>query len=327
MLRPFPQLVACVVAACLAPCSFTSQARAHGIVGSRFFPATLVVDDPFVADELSLPTASYLKNGDQDQQTDFSIEFAKRLTDVIGVSVAPSWTHLQFHDGGHAIGVQNLETTLKYQFITLPEQEFLASVGLSVEWGGTGSAAVGAESYNVFTPMGFFGKGFGDLPDGLKWLRPFAVTGQIGYSLPETGDVYRGEDYTEHHPEYLVYGGTVQYSMPYLKASVMDLGLPYFLNHLIPIVEASFVSPTANNRAGEKTTGVICPGFLLIGGSFQVGAEAQFPINVQSGHNVGVVGQFHFYLDDLFPTTVGAPLFGPTSARLSSENAEMFGGR
>jgi len=34
------------------------SARAHGVVGQRFFPATLAIDDPFVADELSLPTAS-----------------------------------------------------------------------------------------------------------------------------------------------------------------------------------------------------------------------------------------------------------------------------
>src|SRR6476646_5026684 len=31
---------------------------AHGFAGKRFFPATLATDDPFVADELSLPTLS-----------------------------------------------------------------------------------------------------------------------------------------------------------------------------------------------------------------------------------------------------------------------------
>src|SRR5450631_3286738 len=33
----------------------------HGIAGKRFFPATLATDDPFVADELSLPTVSRRK--------------------------------------------------------------------------------------------------------------------------------------------------------------------------------------------------------------------------------------------------------------------------
>ena len=31
-------------------------AQAHGLIGKRFFPATLAIDDPFVADELSPPT-------------------------------------------------------------------------------------------------------------------------------------------------------------------------------------------------------------------------------------------------------------------------------
>ena len=30
---------------------------------------------------------------------------------------------------------------------------------------------------NTVQPGVFFGKGFGDLPNGLAWLRPFAVTG------------------------------------------------------------------------------------------------------------------------------------------------------
>ena len=47
-------------------------ALAHGIVGDRFFPATLAVDDPFVADELSLPTFAIFKNGDNAREVDLS---------------------------------------------------------------------------------------------------------------------------------------------------------------------------------------------------------------------------------------------------------------
>ena len=40
------------------------SAYAHCIVGNRFFPATLAIDDPCVADEMSLPTISAFKTGD-----------------------------------------------------------------------------------------------------------------------------------------------------------------------------------------------------------------------------------------------------------------------
>ncbi len=40
-----------------------SSALAHCFVGDRFFPATLVIDDPCVADELSLPTVQWSQTG------------------------------------------------------------------------------------------------------------------------------------------------------------------------------------------------------------------------------------------------------------------------
>ena len=41
-----------------------NQATAHEIVGNRFFPATIGIDDPGVNDELSLPTVANFKTGD-----------------------------------------------------------------------------------------------------------------------------------------------------------------------------------------------------------------------------------------------------------------------
>ena len=56
----------------------TEPVSAHGFAGKRFFPATLATDDPFVADELSLPTIAYSKQPASEdspatRQTDFSI--------------------------------------------------------------------------------------------------------------------------------------------------------------------------------------------------------------------------------------------------------------
>ena len=45
-------------------------AFAHGFAGNRFFPATLATDDPFVADELSLPTFQAIRQpGDHPTKT------------------------------------------------------------------------------------------------------------------------------------------------------------------------------------------------------------------------------------------------------------------
>ena len=43
-------------------------------------------------------------------------------------------------------------------------------------------------------------------------------------------------------------------------------------------------------------------------GRFQIGAEAIIPANRFTGHGYGGVVQFHIYLDDLFPRSIGKPI-------------------
>jgi len=314
-MRRFTGLLAVLAAASvLTP----RDALAHCFVGGRFFPATLNIDDPCVADELSLPTVSSFKTGDDPpaRQLDVSTEFSKRITEQFGVSIGSTWTHLRPPGGPNASGFQNLETSFKYQFLTVPEQEFVMSASLDIEWGNTGAVGVGAESFTTYTPTLFLGKGFGNLPDSMRWARPIGFTAQVGYSIPSSRsstsiDPDTGDLDVELHPQFLNYGFSLQYSMPYLKSSVVDLQLPDFFNHLVPIVEASFQTPVANNlNTGIGTTGTINPGVIWVGNKFQVGLEAIVPINRASGSGVGVMAQLHLYLDDIFPNSIGRPLFG-----------------
>jgi hypothetical protein len=278
----------------------------------------LASDGAGVADELSWPTITRFNTGDDPsaRETDVSLEFSKRITDTFGVSIGRTWTHLMQPGMPDASGFQNWETTFKHQFLTDAAREFVMSAGLSVEWGATGSPDVGAERFSTLTPTVWFGKGFGDLPDNAGVLRAFAVTGQVGYSIPTssqtvTFDPDSGLLNFEFHPQVWVYGGSLQFSFPYLKSNVIDLELPDFINHLIPVVEAQFMTPAANNEGNPSiTTGTVNPGVIWVGDYFQVGFEAMIPINRASGTGVGGIVQLHFYLDDIFPTTVGRPLFG-----------------
>ena len=303
------------------------SASAHCIVGNRFFPATLNVDDPCVADELSLPTISSFSTGDQPpaRQLDISGEFSKRITDDFAISVGSTWSRISMPGAPVAYGFQNLETAFTYQVIRNPEHEFAMTAGLNIEWGSTGAASVGAERFNSYAPTINFGKGFGDLPDSAGWLRAFALTGSIGYAIPGSSsttsmDPDSGDVTVTQNPRFLQWGGSLQYSMPYLKSAVVDLGLPDFVNRLVPIVEAQFVTPVANTSdSGTKTTGTINPGIIYVGKMYQVGVEAIVPINRDSGGNVGVMGQLHFYLDDIFPNGIGRPIItsGVNTARPS----------
>ena len=298
-----------------------SDARAHCFVGGRFFPATLATDDPCVADEMSLPTIAVFNTGDNPsaREIDISVDLAKRITENFGISIGRTWTHIAPPGGPNANGFQNLDTAFQYQLLKNAPHELALLAGIVVEWGGTGAEQVGAERFSRIAPTFYFGKGFGDLPDSTGWVRAFALTGQVGYSIPSSAsttsvDPDSGLIIVTPHPQLLVYGATLQYSMPYLKSSVIDLQLPDFINHLIPIVEAQFTTPVANNFGMPwVTTGTVNPGMIWVGTYFQVGVEAIVPINRASGTGVGVMAQLHLYLDDMFPTTIGKPLFGTAS--------------
>jgi hypothetical protein len=294
----------------LLPLSFSS-ALAHCFVGPRFFPATLAIDDPCVADELSLPTVQWSKTGDVPpaDEWDISAEISKRITADLGISIGDTWSQITQPGAPKMAGFSDLETTLQYQLLKDGSHETAMLLGLIADWGGTGAIHSGIGTpYSLLTPTFYFGQGFGVLPDEAGWLRAFAVTGQIGYQFPTTSyEVATGT----YIPQALTFGGSVQYSMPYLKSEIRDLELPDFINHLIPIVEAQFTTPVTNNFGNSPvTTGTINPGAIWVGSYFQVGLEAVIPVNHASGTGVGFLGQLHLYLDDMFPNTIGQPLIG-----------------
>src|SRR5262249_23853359 len=214
-------------------------------------------------------------------------------------------------------GLGNLEVTLKYQFFTSAPHETIASIAFGWEAGGTGQKQGGAESFDVFRPALLFGKGMGDLPDALWWLRPAAVTGIVEGVLPSrsgnkrfvTNDDGDLEVEIEKNPNVFHWGFAVMYSLPYLQSFVRDVGIPKILNRLIPLVEIDINNPLDRGFAG-KTTGTVNPGVIWAGTYFQLGVEAVVPVNERTGKNVGIRGQIHFFLDDLFPNTLGRPLFG-----------------
>ena len=78
----------------------TNRVYGHGFAGARFFPATLSTDDPFVADELSLPTVSTIRTPDDGgtRETDISVEIAKRITPEFGIEIGETLTVLNPHE-------------------------------------------------------------------------------------------------------------------------------------------------------------------------------------------------------------------------------------
>ncbi|EDT41936.1 hypothetical protein [Burkholderia ambifaria] len=289
---------AALAATLLAP----AVSHAHAIAGDRVFPATMAVDDPGVGDEMNFQFGHIKTTNDDGNDVNVntaSFEWDKLITSNLAFSVGSTYINQNAPDGGSAKGLDNLEVGLKYLAYVNPKHEFMVSVGVKASLGGTGARSV-SDSFSTISPAVFFGKGFGDLPDALKYLRPLAITGAVSPNYTTNASA----------PDSLDWGVTLQYSIPYLQSSVKNLGLGQPFSNLVPVVEFPMNTCTGGPCSGQ-TTGTINPGLLWLTRWGQFGVEAQIPVNRASGRHTGVLLQAHLYLDDIFPHSVGKPLIHP----------------
>jgi hypothetical protein len=294
-----PDLAAAAVAAMLP----VAPAMAHGFAGDRFFPATILTDDPFVASEMSLPTVTLNPTqSDGSREFDIGSDLSMLITPNWDFTVGSDWAHIRAPGMPTVTGGTGLTTGTQYQLFINGEHEAMALAALDVTWRNTGNLNVGAPDFTTLSPTLDFGKGFGDLPNSLSLLRPFALTGNIAVNFPAQTKTMAVEN-----PNSVFYGFAVEYSIPYLQDEVRDMGFGPPFNKMIPLVEFALTSPF-NRGYGGTTTGTVQPGVIWAGQYCQIGAEMIIPTNSLSGHGIGGVVQLHFYLDDLFPNSIGKPI-------------------
>ena len=297
----------CAIALLITP----NLLRAHGFEGDRFFPPTVSTDDPFATDEFSIGVSTLNNPAASDgsspktREIDVSSEFDKEIFPKFALGVSGTYINLdpQGHQGPAQDGFDNVSISAKYQLWESAPHEWILSLGGEADLGDTGSKALGVNSFTTYTPTVYFGKGFGDQPASLKYLKPLALTGTIGVSIPGQSANFDGS----FNSDAMQWGCALEYSLPYLQQHVEDIGLPKALDNFIPLVEFSGTTPV--DRSGGTTTGTINPGILWEQPDFQLGLEAVIPINAHTGPNVGAVFQMQFYIDDLFPKVFGRPVF------------------
>jgi len=210
---PFPRLTAGAACAALAIPLLAGDAGAHGFAGARFFPATILTDDPFVADELSLPTvAGSPRDADGAHEFGLDWDLAKRITPDLGISFGQGWKYLKPSGSPAVTGLDAFHAGLDYQLFRDGPREAIGLVGLHASFGHTGRIAVGAPDFTTLSPTVAFGKGFGDLPQSLSWLRPIAITGNMSVDFPT-----KTTSADTINPNNFNYGFAFEYSLEYLQ--------------------------------------------------------------------------------------------------------------
>jgi hypothetical protein len=305
--------VALIVASAAPPLSQTADA--HGIAGNRYFPGTLTFDDPAIADEAIVPNFSNWNRPDgggdvADNRINWS--FTRLLTPKVGVFVDNSWIARNWGAAKRG-GFDVTSVGLKWEVFRDNPHEALISANLAWGIGHSGAQGVNANAPDTIRPGIFLGKGFGDLPDSVSWLRPFGVTaafvlehptGSVSSNLgidPASGQL--GPMLTRNF-DILHWGFAVEFSTLYLTSRFTG-GPPKEepLNQWVPLVEFAF-----DSSRGTRTIATMNPGLSYVAVTWQLAAEAIVPLNNASGHNIGGRAQLLLFLDDLVPSLFGKPL-------------------
>jgi hypothetical protein len=266
-------------------CFLAAPADAYTAAGDRIFPATLLLPQIAPSDDVyfttsTLPLKSAAVPWASDQTTNFSFTYDKTLTERVGIGVTVGYNDIAQASGGTATGWQNVSTFAQYLLVLDQAQELELSVGVERDWGDTGARKAGADVKGATTSWLYIGKGLGSAAP--EWLRPVALTGVFGFQASDGG----------RRPDLLSFGGTVEYSIPYLESKVANVALPDWMRQMTPIVELQFSAPAGDSQGWE------------------FGLEAQRPATRAAGSGIGVIAQLHVALDFFAPESLGRPLFG-----------------
>jgi len=290
----------------------TGRAVAHGIVGKRLFIEPLVTEDASPKNEFDFPVLEVIQ-GPEGHHVTFNYSLEKKVLPRFSVDFEHSfgWFTPGLPGAPSRFGAGNIGLGVKYALYKNPAHEFIVSGKFGIEMP-TGDTSIGADPFTTLSPELLYGKGFGDLPSGggLRWLRPFAVQGDVALDFPAGGPPAHPGRRTMPRADVVL-----EYSIPYLNQFVRHANRDYSLGdgffrkghslgeiigNLFPFSEFNF-SAAPVGPAGRRTLGFFRPGVVYVGHYFEVGGAAEFPTNGFTGHSIGGMAIFDLFFDDVFP--------------------------
>ena len=275
------------------------EASAHGVVGQRSFIEPFVTEDVNPKNEFVIARPEWDHSGEADSlHLGFGLE--KKLSDRFSITLDSEWDSVSPSDPQEpqATGFNNLGITLKDALYINPDHEAIVSAAVE-STAPTGSSDVGAEPDWSFKPFLLYGKGFGDLPRSLDYLRPLAIQGDAGFEVSIDHD----------RTTTFAHNIALEYSIPYLQQFVRDLGIDYPFKDLIPVVEFNFEHGVHGEEEGKSSI-ITTPGIVYMDRYIELGVAGRFPLNdtAYQDMNWGVIGIVDLFIDDIFPQTKWQPL-------------------
>jgi len=290
-----------------------STAWAHGTVGDYTFLEPIVAEDANPKNEFDIVRPQWTRTAEgHEYSLGFGLEkvlipapdsYSNGVPGggLVSMTIESEWVTQSPKEGHRMTGFNDLELLPKWAFLTIPEREFRLSIGAKFVIP-TGSPSVEEQQHTQLGPELLWVKGFGrDLPNKgfLKYLRPFAFQGDVGYT-PALG----GRTWHE-----LFADNVIEYSLPYLSNNVRDIGLPWPLRNMYPYVEFNYdqliSGPTGQTRPAIWAT----PGLAFLNYYLELSVATQLALNkttVPDTHS-RVIVLLDLFIDDIFPWTIWTP--------------------
>ena len=291
-----------------------SVAWAHGTVGDYTFLEPIVAEDANPKNEFDILRPQWTRTAEgREFSLGFGLEkvllpapesYANGLPGggLVSMTIESEWVEQSPKEGRRRTGFTDLELLPKWAFLTIPEHEFRLSLGVKFVIP-TGSPSIEEQQHTQLGPEPLWVKGLGqDLPTHgfLKYLRRFAVQGDVGYT-PALG----GRTWHE-----LFADNVVEYSLPYLSNNVKDIGLPWPLRNLYPYVEVNYDQLIDGPTGQTKPSLWATPGIAFLNYYLELSVATQLALNkatVPDTH-ARVIVLLDLFIDDIFPWTNWTPI-------------------
>src|SRR5258708_5472684 len=275
----------------LATCSEGSTAY----VGDRFFPSTLATTVPTAADFYNPPYFVKLPDTATTPSTreiDIPTTYSRLVTKDWSVFFTETFRVIEDSNRGTRSGFDNLVIGTQYQLYTNPEHQFIITVGGTAAIGGTGAAGI-ASSFSTLTPTVYIGKGFGDLPDSVAWLRPLTISATAAVAVPTESSTLtslgsvnlpRSEAGAFNslstlptgpttlaattNPKILQLGFALEYSLVSNQYTGANRTGTRYPGGWVPLIEFTTATPL-NGPLPGRTTGTLIPGAVWLSRSLQ----------------------------------------------------------
>ena len=237
--------------------------------GPRRSPASDSFVGNFIGNDATVENYLSISGGVDRAQNFESLYLEKTISPDSSFSLFVGYQRLeQEGEDTSASGFSNLGLAYKRVLISLPRHEFVLTISPTLELP-VGNRSVGSESHPRAGGDLLFQKGFGDLPDSLRMLRPAGIEGDAGWESKVTG---ARDDLLSADLE-------LEYSLGYLDANVAGGSVPRALRDLTPHLDFDYAQYLSAHRNSSAPDFELTPAIAWMNVTFEVNLGVQVALN------------------------------------------------